>query len=87
VARRTHTSFAAGPAAPAVTVLIDASLAPEPRTSATDHLLPSPSPTGVAPVGVAAHPRQRAGLPAIVAPVLRPLSTGTGAAVAIDRAG
>jgi hypothetical protein len=84
VARREHPRIAARPRAIDFTVLTDAFLTPEPGTSAADHLPPVAVSDGVVPVGVAAHPPQRAGLPAVVAPVSVPLSTGTGVAVAID---
>jgi hypothetical protein len=58
----------------------DALVITEPGTSAADSL-PLAVANGGAPVGVAAHPRQRSGLPVTVAPVSAPLSTGTGAAV------
>jgi hypothetical protein len=76
---------AAAPAALDFTASVHPLPTHELGTSAADRLLPAAVLDGAASVGAAAHPRLRPGLPATVAPVSVPLSTGTGAAVALNR--
>jgi hypothetical protein len=82
MSRREATILAARARALAFSPVTDVFVTHRPGTSAADALLPAAVSNGGAPVGVAALPRQRSGLPATVAPVPVPLSTGAGAVVA-----